>query len=128
MSYRSPAIEHLGIVFERLLKHYAIILDKCSTWAMGQEKRDAIVDAAIRIAGERGAAGVTQRAVAAEAGVAGGLGAHSFGGTRCLVAEALVRAGERERERLAEAAPADGADADAWVDALVRHLAIAGDD
>jgi DNA-binding transcriptional regulator YbjK len=92
-----------------------------------QKTREAILEAALRIAGERGTAAVTHRSVAEQAGVALGSITYHFATTPGLLEEALRLAGARERERVAGAAPEDPADAAGWVDGLVDHLFV-GDD
>ena len=76
-----------------------------------EKKRERILEAALSILGTRGAAAVTHRAVAERAGVAVGSITYYFSSTTRLLEEALRLAGERERERVTAAAPADPADA-----------------
>ncbi len=90
-----------------------------------EKKRRAILEAALSIVGTEGAAAVTHRAVAAKAGVAVGSITYYFSSTQGLLEEALRLAGERERERVAAAAPADPGDAEGWVEGLVEHLYVA---
>lgn len=54
--------------------------------------RQALLDAVVRVVGREGLAGVTNRAVAEEAGVTHGLVRHHFGSREDLLHEALVRA------------------------------------
>jgi TetR/AcrR family transcriptional regulator, regulator of biofilm formation and stress response len=93
----------------------------------GERTREAILEAALAIAGADGTAAVTHRAVAERAGVAVGSITYHFETTTALLEEALRLAGERERERVAAAAPEDPGDAAGWVDGLVDHLLVAGE-
>src|SRR6266540_1277043 len=99
-------------------------MPKRSTQTRSQQKRQAILEAAIAIAGAEGTAAVTHRSVADKAGVAVGSITYYFSTTEGLLNEALRLAGERERERVATASPADGADVGGWIDGLVDHLYI----
>ena len=89
--------------------------------------REAILEAALAIVGAHGTAAVTHRAVAERAGVAVGSITYHFETTGRLIEEALRFAGERERARVAAAAPTDPGDAAGWVDGLVDHLLVSGD-
>jgi DNA-binding transcriptional regulator YbjK len=92
-----------------------------------EKKREAILEAALSIAGAQGTAAVTHRSVAERAGVAVGSITYYFSSTAGLLEEALQLAGERERERVGAAAPGDPADAAGWVKGLVDHLFVADD-
>lgn len=94
----------------------------------GSSRREAILGATLRLVGEGGTGAVTHRAVADEAGVAVGLITYYFSTTESLLAAALQRAGEQERNRLLAFAPPPGAAPDDWVNALVNHLAVNGPD
>ena len=91
-----------------------------------EKTRERILEAALSIIGTRGAAAVTHRAVAERAGVALGSITYHVSSTSRLLEEALRLAGERERERVGAAEPADPADAAGWVSGLVDHLLVAG--
>lgn len=92
-----------------------------------EKTREAILEAALAIAGARGTAAVTHRAVAERAGVAVGSITYYFSTTAGLLEEALRLAGERERERVAAATPDDPADAARWAAGLADHLLVTGD-
>ena len=91
------------------------------------KKREAILEAALSIAGAQGAAAVTHRSVAERAGVAVGSITYYFSTTASLLEEALRLAGDRERARVAAAEPKDPGDAAGWVRGLVDHLLVASD-
>ena len=92
-----------------------------------RNRREAILEAALSIAGAQGTAAVTHRSVAERAGVAVGSITYHFSSTSGLLEAALRLAGERERERVGAAAPDDPADAAAWVEGLVDHLVVTSD-
>jgi TetR/AcrR family transcriptional regulator, regulator of biofilm formation and stress response len=79
------------------------------------DRREALIDATIRVVAERGLRGFTYRAVAAEAGVTHGLVQHYFGTLESLLEEALTVSFERDR---AEAPP----DMSHGLDEVVAHL------
>jgi len=75
--------------------------NSCSLWFMSP-RRELLLDAAIRVLGERGVRAVTHRAVDAEAAVAAGSTANYFG-TRDALFQAIVeRFVERERANFEE--------------------------
>ena len=85
-----------------------------------------ILDATLRLIGERGLQAVTHRAVAAEAGVSTGSIAYHFASREALLAATLDYAGRREIAALDELAltlQASAFDTDAWVDGLAATLA-----
>ena len=92
-----------------------------------EKTREAILEAALSIAGAQGTAAVTHRSVAERAGVAVGSITYYFSSTSGLLEAALRLAGERERERVGAAAPDDPADAAGWVTGLVDHLLVTGE-
>lgn len=100
---------------------------KMARQTRAEKKREAILEAALSIAGAQGTAAVTHRAVAKRAGVAVGSITYYFSSTSELLEEALRLAGERERERITAAAPDDPTDASAWVRGLVDHLLVVSD-
>lgn len=69
------------------------------------EKKTHILDAVLRVLGRAGLAGVTMRAVAAEADVAVGLMNYYFDDKDALITAALERVGEQDAELVA---PTDG--------------------
>lgn len=81
------------------------------------EGRQALIDAAIRVVGQKGLRGLTYRAVATEAGVTQGLVAHHFGSRDELLRAALLQAFQGSIER-SSLVPASGR-----LDDLVSDLA-----
>jgi DNA-binding transcriptional regulator YbjK len=67
-------------------------------------RRDALLDAAIRVLGEGGVRAVTHRAVDAEAGVGAGSTANHFSTRESLFAGIVERFSQRERENFEEIA------------------------
>jgi DNA-binding transcriptional regulator YbjK len=67
-------------------------------------RRDVLLDAAIRVLGEGGVRAVTHRAVDAEAGVGAGSTANHFSTRDALFAGIVERFSQRERENFAEIA------------------------
>src|SRR6478752_3226177 len=72
------------------------------------ERRQSLIEAAARVLAERGAAGVSVRAISAEAGVSPGLLRHYFDGIDALIAETYAWVGERVNNALAEAVEGAG--------------------
>ncbi len=68
---------------------------------MSADKRSLILEGVMRVLGREGMAGVTMRAVAAEAGVALGLMNYHFEDKDSLIAAALERIGETDAELVA---------------------------
>jgi TetR/AcrR family transcriptional regulator, regulator of biofilm formation and stress response len=66
----------------------------------GEQRREAILRATLRVIGARGADAVTHRAVAAEAGVPLSATTYYFGSKEALLQEALSLAAREETERL----------------------------
>ena len=64
------------------------------------DRRERLTEAAVRVVAERGVAGLTHRAVAAEAGVPLGSTTYHFSGRDELLVAALERVTGRWRERL----------------------------
>lgn len=71
--------------------------------ARGAARRQAVVDAALRVVGEKGIAGVTHRAVAAEAGITPGLTTYYFPTVDSLLEATLGGFVEEELARLQQA-------------------------
>jgi AcrR family transcriptional regulator len=63
------------------------------------DRRQALLDAAVKVVAERGLRGFTYRAVAQEAGVTHGLVQHYFGTLETLLEEALAAAFARDQEQ-----------------------------
>ncbi|MFA6219673.1 MAG: TetR family transcriptional regulator C-terminal domain-containing protein [Erythrobacter sp.] len=80
------------------------------TRADPDERRQSLIEATARVLGERGAAGVSVRAICAEAGVSPGLLRHYFAGVSDAMAEAYRWTGQRIGEALAAAVADAGAD------------------
>jgi len=76
------------------------------TRADPDERRQSLIEATARVLGEKGAAGVSVRAICAEAGVSPGLLRHYFAGVSDAMAEAYRWTGARIEAAL-EAAVAD---------------------
>jgi len=90
-----------------------------------ERRREAILEAALSLIGERGTAAVTHRAVAERAGVAVGSITYYFSSTAGLLEAALELAAELERARIMCAVPDDPRDIRRWVGALAGHLTLA---
>ncbi|PZF80846.1 TetR/AcrR family transcriptional regulator [Jiangella anatolica] len=84
----------------------------------GQQTRRRLLDAAIRVVGRDGPAGVTHRSVAAAAGVTKSLATYHFATIEELLTAALAECTEEYAARLAAELPPDAAPAD-----LARYLA-----
>ena len=104
--------------------------------ARGIQRRELLLEAAIRVIAERGIAGVSHRAVAAEAGVPTSSTTYFFDSLDHLIAEAVSAAMDQELarlNRLNEAITGDGADSGDLIDRYIelsqeegeRRLAIA---
>ena len=76
------------------------------TRAEPDERRASLIAATANVLAELGAAGVSVRAISAEAGVSPGLLRHYFDGIDALVAETYRAVGERVSSALAEAVDA----------------------
>lgn len=82
-------------------------------------RRRELIEATIRRLGDKGAAGVSVRAICAEAGVTPGLLTHYFSGVAELVAETYREVGARVAETLARSVEAAGPDPRARLRAYV---------
>jgi AcrR family transcriptional regulator len=82
-------------------------------------RRRDLVEAAVRVLAERGAAGASVRTIAAAAGVSPGLVTHHFGGVDRLVEAAYDHVAERVDVTLAAAVDAAGEDPRARLGAYV---------
>jgi len=92
--------------------------------AVGVSRRDAIVEATLRIIGERGADAVTHRVVAAEAGVPLASTTYYFASKDALVREAFELVIDRSLALVeAHAAAPDGSPVDRLVALAVAQLA-----
>ena len=92
--------------------------------AIGVSRRDAIVEATLRIIGERGADAVTHRVVAAEAGVPLASTTYYFASKDALVREAFELVIDRSLALVeAHAAAPDGSPVDRLVALAVAQLA-----
>lgn len=80
------------------------------TRADPDERRQSLIEACGRVLAERGAAGVSVRAICAEAGVSPGLLRHYFGGVSEAIAETCRWTGLQIAEALARAVEQAGAD------------------
>lgn len=78
------------------------------TRADPDERRQSLIEATARVLGEKGAAGVSVRAICAEAGVSPGLLRHYFAGVSQAMAEAYRWTGQRIGEALDAAVTAAG--------------------
>ena len=87
------------------------------TRAAPDERRQSLIEACARVLAAKGAAGVSVRAICAEAGVSPGLLRHYFGGVSEAIAATYRWTGERIALALAEAV------SDAGDDARARLLA-----
>ena len=93
---------------------------------MGNRRTDAdarraeLIDATARVLGRLGAAGVSVRAIAAEAGVSPGLIAHDFDGVDAIIAETFAWISARVSEALDTATAAAGPDPLARLEAYTR--------
>lgn len=76
---------------------------KAFTRADPDERRQSLIEATARVLGTKGAAGVSVRAICAEAGVSPGLLRHYFAGVSDAIAEAYRWTGQRIDAALAEA-------------------------
>ena len=74
------------------------------------ERRHSLIEACARVLAEKGAAGVSVRAICAEAGVSPGLLRHYFGGISEAIAETYRWTGAKIDTALAEAVAAAGPD------------------
>jgi AcrR family transcriptional regulator len=83
------------------------------------DRRQALIDACIKVVAERGLRGFTYRAVASEAGVTHGLVQHHFGTLDALLQEALTASFERD---LAQAPPARSHGIDEVAARLPEHV------
>src|SRR5687768_13309728 len=72
------------------------------------ERRQALIEATARCLAERGAAGVSVRAICAEAAVSPGLLRHYFAGVSDAIAETYRWTGDRVERALGEAVVAAG--------------------
>lgn len=88
----------------------------------GIQRRDAILRATLRILGREGAAAITHRSVAEEAGVPIAATTYYFSSKKDLLREALHLHAEKEAERVANATRTLG-DGPPTVEALAEHLA-----
>jgi TetR/AcrR family transcriptional regulator, regulator of biofilm formation and stress response len=88
----------------------------------GIQRRAAILQATLRILGREGAAAITHRAVAEEAGVPIAATTYYFSSKQDLLREALHLHAEKEAERVADATRMLG-DAPLTVEVLGEHLA-----
>jgi len=73
------------------------------TRADPDERRQSLIEACARVLADRGAAGVSVRAICAEAGVSPGLLRHYFAGVSEAIAETYRWIGQRIADALAEA-------------------------
>ncbi len=73
------------------------------TRADPDERRQSLIEATARVLGEKGAAGVSVRAICAEAGVSPGLLRHYFGGVSEAIAETYRWTGRRIAAALEDA-------------------------
>lgn len=80
------------------------------TRADPDERRQSLIEATARVLAEKGAAGVSVRAICAEAGVSPGLLRHYFAGVSDAMAETYRWIGERISQALAEAVAGAGPD------------------
>lgn len=83
------------------------------------ERRQALLDATMRVVAARGLRGFTYRAVAKEAGVTHGLVQHYFGTLEALLEEALTASFERDRSH---APPHQSRTVDEVADNLPSHI------
>ena len=88
----------------------------------GIQRRDAILQATLRILGREGSAAITHRAVAEEAGVPIAATTYYFSSKQDLLREALHLHAKQEAERVADATRTLG-DGAPTVEALADHLA-----
>ena len=89
------------------------------TRAEPDERRASLIAATATVLAELGAAGVSVRAISAEAGVSPGLLRHYFDGIDALIAETYRAVGERVSNALAEAVEGAGTDPRARLAAYV---------
>lgn len=80
------------------------------TRAAPDERRQSLIEATARVLAAKGAAGVSVRAICAEAGVSPGLLRHYFAGVSEAMAETYRWIGERIAQALAAAVAAAGAE------------------
>lgn len=80
------------------------------TRADPDERRQSLIEACARVLADKGAAGVSVRAICAEAGVSAGLLRHYFGGVSEAMAATYRWTGERIGEALAQAVSMAGPD------------------
>lgn len=78
--------------------------------AAPDERRQSLIEACARVLAEKGAAGVSVRAICAEAGVSPGLLRHYFSGVSEAIAETYRWTGERIATALEESVAAAGDD------------------
>jgi TetR/AcrR family transcriptional regulator, transcriptional repressor of bet genes len=83
---------------------------KSFTRAEPDSRRSSLIAATTRVLADRGAAGVSVRAICAEAGVSPGLLRHYFDGIDALIAETYRETGARVAAALADAVVAAGDD------------------
>lgn len=98
--------------------------------ARGEARRKSVIDAALRVVGEKGLSGLTHRAVAAEAGITPGLTTYYFPTVDTLLEATLSSFVTEEVDRLTTAIPALeelGPDADrtAVLGAVFQAVAVA---
>ncbi|WP_017541425.1 TetR/AcrR family transcriptional regulator [Nocardiopsis halophila] len=86
--------------------------------ARGERRRAAIIDAALRVVERDGVAGVTHRAVAAEAGIPASSAVYYFATIDDLLVAALTEAADAYVRRVREATE-DGASLDTLAEAII---------
>lgn len=83
-------------------------------------RRLHLIEATVRVLAERGTAGASVRAIAAEASVSAGLVTHHFASVDALIAQTYAHVAARVTSALTEAVAAAGADPRTRLDAYVR--------
>ncbi|MFL0412861.1 TetR family transcriptional regulator C-terminal domain-containing protein [uncultured Sphingomonas sp.] len=83
-------------------------------------RRTSLIEATARVLAERGTAGASVRAIAAEAGVSPGLVTHHFASVDTLIAQTYAHVAARVDRALADAVARAGEDPRARLDAYVR--------
>ena len=83
-------------------------------------RRTSLIEATARVLADRGTAGASVRAIAAEAGVSPGLVTHHFASVDTLIAQTYAHVAAQVDRALADAVAAAGEDPRARLDAYVR--------